>query len=543
MAASVPIVKTRTAERPWLLSRVTQWTGPAWGAIGVTLSFVAITCWWLTQDHSIPVFDAGLHLGLALTVHTELAAGHVAKALTLSLPYPPFSYLVGALGVAVGGVNVASPIIAENVVFVPLLALGCYRIGRMAFGPMAGLLAVVFALGSPLITAQFHVFMTDAPETALVAASVWALLATDGFTRVGTCAMAGVAVGLGMLTKEPFILFVAGPVLVTAIRGRSRALEGLLVFALIASAIALPWYIHEFSQVKSLGTGVVAAGGNPGYEHDISPPQLSLDNFTWYLWNFVNAQTYLPLLVFSAIGWVWTVAGFVRRRMVSPFAPELAVGAFIGWLAVTETFVHDTRYSMPLLVYLAVFASGWITRLRGRAFVATAAVLGAIAIANTLGTSFGVGETVTVRLGSRTTALQQTGLVTVLANGGFLAGAPQRGGDMLPLMRALKRDGVKLVVLEPNSEGEGDFSSAGLVTLAYVAGIHATIASGSPSESFNQRYAVFEHSPAEKSAAGSCVTLNDGTGVWVGVGNPGVRVSKLHMSCPLHKPGSRKGQA
>ena len=45
--------------------------------------------------------------------------------------------------------------IALNVVFVLLLALGCYNVGRLAFGQLAGVLAVVFALGSPLVIEEF----------------------------------------------------------------------------------------------------------------------------------------------------------------------------------------------------------------------------------------------------------------------------------------------------------------------------------------------------------------------------------------------------
>lgn len=99
------------------------------------------------------------------------------------LQYPPLALLVGALAMFVGGVNVASPIIAENVVFVSLLTLGCYQTGRLLFGARAGLLAVIFVLGSPLLIAQFHVFMLDAPETALVAVSMWLILASEDFVE------------------------------------------------------------------------------------------------------------------------------------------------------------------------------------------------------------------------------------------------------------------------------------------------------------------------------------------------------------------------
>jgi len=44
------------------------WTAQAWGAIGITALFLGISCWWLTQDHSIPVFDAGRHLSFTFYI-------------------------------------------------------------------------------------------------------------------------------------------------------------------------------------------------------------------------------------------------------------------------------------------------------------------------------------------------------------------------------------------------------------------------------------------------------------------------------------------
>ena len=175
-------------------------------------------------------------------------------------PYPPLTYLVGALGILFGGVGVAPPIIALNVVFVLLLALGCYNVGRLAFGPLAGVLAIMFALGSPLVIEEFHEFMLDAPEAAMVAISVWAILATDRFLRLGICALAGVAVGLGMLSKESFAFFVAGLVLASAVRGGRRAWRGMAIFGTIALVVALPWYPTSSRRSTRSGAGPRSSG-------------------------------------------------------------------------------------------------------------------------------------------------------------------------------------------------------------------------------------------------------------------------------------------
>jgi 4-amino-4-deoxy-L-arabinose transferase-like glycosyltransferase len=577
------------------------WPAPAWGAIGVTALFIGITCWWLTQDRSIPIFDAGLHLNIALNVDKELGAGNLGKALTMSKPYPPFVYLIGSLGIAIGGVGVAPPIIAENLVFVTLLALGCYKVGRLAFGPLAGLLAVVFALGSPLLAAQFHVFMTDAPETAMVAVSVWLVIATEGFTKRRACAVAGVAVGLGMLTKEPFPIFVLGVGLVTLGRGGRRAWPGVAVFAAIALAIALPWYVHEHSLIQGIGDQATASSSAyPSQEgpapKDIAPPRLSSANLEWYMWNLDNFELGLPLLLIAAAGFIWTVAGLVRSRprasaavgarprasrasgkahrqgrggsggqmqdrspsarsrdpkaragspspaartdreraSVSPLALELTVGAFVAWLILTETYFHDTRYSMPLLLYPAVFAAGWIAHFTGRWRAVAVGALVLVVVANMLGSTFGVGKQYQIALpGASHTALQQPGYL-MLYPGGFLVSGPHRDGDLLATLRALRRDGVRYLVWNQQQGAiEPYFSNGGVAVLAQIAQLqqpppHTRV------RTLGSLVAVLAHGSISRHEAPPCVRLDDGTGVWIRIGNPTAAGAQDY--CPLPRP-------
>jgi 4-amino-4-deoxy-L-arabinose transferase-like glycosyltransferase len=518
-----------------------DWGTDAWLSIAVSALFVGITSWWLTQDRSIPVFDAGVRLSQAIVTYEYLRAGHIGTALTV-FPYPPFSYLVGALGLWIGGFSVASAVIAQNLVFVPLLALGCYNVGRLAFSPRAGLLAVVFALGSPLITAQFHVVMIDAPEAAMVAVAVWAIFATERFSRLGVSAAAGAAVGLGLLTKEPFAFFVIGVLFVTAIRGGWSAWRGLAVFALVALVIALPWYINDFTSVKALAQSASHVGASRfTAEHGIAPPRLSIPNLTWYFWNIVNFQLYAPLFVFAIIGGVWTIVGFARQRPVSPFAWELSVGAFVAWLGITETFIHDTRYSMPLLLYLAVFGSGWIVRLplRWERQLATSALV-FVAIANTLAVSFGVGGNVSVRLpGAEPQLVEAPGVVSIYTNAGFLVAGPHRDGDVLALMRTLRRNGVRRVTWVNLSSEEAvpritaDFSQAGLEAFALL----ARLASADHVEelgTLTTHDAILGHGPLEPGEPPPCARLSDGTGVWIRLGEHNAAGAKLY--CPSHHP-------
>ncbi len=519
-----------------------RWTREAWASIALVALFVGVTSWWLTQDRGIPIFDAGLHLSLTINVYEHLRSGDIGGALTLSVPYPPFTYLVGAMGMWIGGVGVAPPIVAENLIFVPLLALGCYNVGRLAFSPRAGLLAVVFALGSPLVTAQFHVFMTDAPQSAMVAVALWSIFASERFSRTWISAAAGVAVGLGMLIKEPFAFFVAGAVLVTIIRGGWRAWRGLAAFSIAALAIALPWYVSEFSQVHALAQGVATAHpGTKVVDTNIFPARVSGANLRWYLRNIVNSQLYAPLFLFTAIGCAWTIVGLARRRPIAPLSWELVGGAFVGWLGITNTFPHDTRYSMPLLLYLAVFGSGWIVRLPRTWRLVTTTALVLVVTANMLSTSFGVGTVTSAKLpGAASSLLGLPSPLTIYSNRGFLVAGPTRDGDVLGLMQTLRRDGVReidwisLDPKEPSPEFSPDFSEAGLVAFAQIARLNppsepVALPKAPPYE------AILSHGPVKRGQAPPCVELSDGTGVWVLRSDPNGSSSAKHY-CPFRHP-------
>jgi hypothetical protein len=82
--------------------RAPHWAAQAWGAFALAVLFVGLTCWWLTQDRSIPIFDAGVRLYQSIEVYQQIAQGHFGSALTWTTPYPPVVYLVGGLGIWAG---------------------------------------------------------------------------------------------------------------------------------------------------------------------------------------------------------------------------------------------------------------------------------------------------------------------------------------------------------------------------------------------------------------------------------------------------------
>lgn len=516
--------------RPSVL--VSRWSACAWGAIAVTAAFIGLTCWWLTQDRGIPVFDAGVHLETAIEYHNMLRSGNLLGPFEHAFVYPPLASLVGALAMFIGGVNVSSPIVAENIVFVSLLALGCYQTGRLLFGAPAGLLAVIFVLGSPLLIAQFHVFMLDAPETALVAVSMWLLLASEDFSRVRIAGLAGLAVACGLLIKVQFPSFLAGIVLVALARGGWRNWRGLTAFAAVALVIGAPWYIDnvpEFSEISRLAGA--ASGAAPGNQ----PPTLSTANLLWYFWSTLNSLLLAPLFILVLGGSIWTLFAVVRGREAKGVRLEFLAGGFIAWLAITLTRHHDIRYDMPLMPYLAVIGTGWIIYLPRTARLATTGVLVLAVAANTLGSTFGVGGQAEQKLAHSPPASEQLpDRIVLYSNRGFLVAGPQRDGDVGGLLHALRRNGVRVV--EFVYTVESDFSDEGMFALAMMAGLshtlHWQLLTGPLFESSTS--AALIHHSISPGGPPACTRLSDGTGVWVDRRNPAS--GRIELYCPFRNP-------
>jgi dolichyl-phosphate-mannose-protein mannosyltransferase len=515
-ARAISTIRTR-------LGRVTR---EAWLATVATLVFLAVGVWWLTQDTRVPDFDTGLHMLDALTVHGQLASGQLLAPFTDFNNYPPLVHIVGALGISIGGLHTASVVLADNIVFLPMLVGGCYGVGRIAYGPRGGLLAALFALGTPMIVSEFHgEFLIDPGEAALVAISAWAILASRRFERVGYSALAALLCSLGMLSKQTFVLFIGGLILVVLARGGWRNWRGLGTFLLVGALLAAPWYLNHLQQLSALTTSSTAGGtagaGAATATQGITPSLYTAKNFSWYLWDMLNHQLLAPLTLLVLIGGATALWRFARRRDPQDLAPELLGGALVSYLGITYITLKDPRYTLPALVYFAVLGTGWIATARPRARAWLSAAVTAVVAVNFVMVSFGVGSTVSIALpGARPIAdnIVEARDVTFFSPNGWLSGGPVRDGNLLALLQGLRRIGARSAVFDGGSTDVGDFTNAGLSWLALVAGLNVppiqNLPAMGPHDAFILRRAIQPSDPPP------CQRLADGSGVYVELGNP-----------------------
>jgi hypothetical protein len=180
------------------------------------------------------------------------------------------------------------------------------------------------------------------------------------------------------------------------------------------------------------------------------------------------------------------------------------------------------RYTLPMIVYLAVLGTAWIAQLRRVPRTLLTAALAVAVLATTVGMTFGVGVAPPPRLPGNLGAVLGVGVpprgrIVVYANHDYILSGPRRDGDMLRLLRDLHGIGVRHVYWDPAAAGpeHSDFNGAGLTVLARVAKL--SLPKVIASEEVLPRSALLVYQPAPPDAA-PCVRFGDGMGVWALIG-------------------------
>lgn len=450
------------------------------------LLFIAISYWWLRVDGRGPDNDAARHISYARDYWEAMEDGKPFawfSAFDRGFAYPPLVHLVGALALLPkAAFDTETMVFGMNLVFVPMLVAGAYGVGSIAGDRRTGVLAVLVALGTPMVMSMFHSFMTDGALTGTVALMAWFVLRSDRFASWQWSAAAGLAAGVGLMTKTPFVFFGAGLVLVVLARGGWRNWRNVLVFAVAAVLVAGPWYIAHFDEITG-HTRVVTQLENPAPQRADSPypERWTVKNFTWYAWNGLNNQVYLPLALLFLVG-----AGYSVRRLVkgwrargiragpppSDVTPELLGGFLVGYLGISYLGLDDPRYTLPCAVYFAALATSWLAHVPRRAFTAGAVVVAAIVALNTASVSVGwvpKVDRLTV-FESDTDSQIRRGQVTLVGRG-YIAGPPDKDIELPSIFSAAHTQGVRYINFGGTYFGSLFLSAGNILVVASEAGL------------------------------------------------------------------------
>lgn len=348
-----------------------------WALVGLAFVLLAgVAAVWVALDARPPEWDHANHLERAVKCARDLDAGAVQAILERSSFYPPLVPCAAGLLYR----RLPSDVAAGQAVIVLFLGIGMaavYRLGRRVWSGPAGVAAAVMFGTAPFVVFSTLRFQLDLPLAAMVAVTLTALHASEGFDRLGWSLAAGVAAGLGMLTKPTFAVYVVPVALWVLVRGSRRAslLKGALA-TVLAAAISLPWYGPRIF-------GLPTQLANRSFKNAVlegKPEAFSAAGLLFYpTWIVPQLGVLTVLLALAGI----VIA--VRRRLIFPL-----VAVIVPAIVVVLIPNKDLRYALPLLPAATVLAGlaldPW-PRLPRRGLAAALVIAGALQVS---ATAFGV---------------------------------------------------------------------------------------------------------------------------------------------------------
>lgn len=323
-------------------------TGRAgWWCALLAICWVGLTALWLARDHALPDGDEQGHVGAAALFAGDLREqGPLAFAERLLVgetgEYPGLYPAALGLGWAALGEGQPGrlPLRLLNLGFTLLGALAAGRLAARLAPPGRAELAMVAGFGATLLGPEANgIARAFMPEGALLAAVGGATLAAARAAErpdARRAAELGLALGLGLLTKQTFALYALAPALygLVALRGRAALALGL------ALAVAGPWYLGHLG--AQLGYGAASAGPDAAVG--------LLDHLLYY-----------PLaLGWSGLGPALGLGLLLSLRRARPSLPALTL--IVGLLLLVAVPKKYPRLLVPLLPAAAAVLGASLAR-------------------------------------------------------------------------------------------------------------------------------------------------------------------------------------
>lgn len=342
---------------------------------GVFAVLVGVAAVWLAIDRRPPEWDHANHLERVVRCAEDLARGDAQRVLERSSFYPPLVPCTAALAYRLWPTDEAS---AQTVIllFLGLGMAATHLLGRRFAGGAAGVVAATAFGTAPFVVYISVRFQLDLPLAAMVALAIEALFRTEGFRRSGWSLGVGIVVGLGLLTKPTFLVYVLVPiVLVTVQIADRRRLTNVAAAAAAAIALSLPWYgLRLFGLPAQIGSRSFKQAAEAGHPHPLSAAALGYypQTFATQFGAIAAALFVIGLLIAMRRHWM------LLASVVLPFA----VFALIQ--------NKNLRYTLPLLPLAATVAGLGFAALPRRARLVAGALLVAAGGLQTSATAFGM---------------------------------------------------------------------------------------------------------------------------------------------------------
>ncbi|RJQ51127.1 MAG: phospholipid carrier-dependent glycosyltransferase [Nitrospiraceae bacterium] len=278
----------------------------------------------VTADNTPLLWDGGDYFYKSLKyydVFKNPGPDFVSRFNDVSHYRPPLLMLTSLPLYAVFGRSVDTAIMT-NTLYLIILVLSVYGIGRRLHSDKAGFLSAVIVMLFPIVFGLSRSYWQDFPVTAMASLSVYLLLRTDYFRDRKYSLLFGISLGLGMLSKWIHFVFLTGPFLyilwLSLKQGVKIPVRNAAYAILAGAAVASFWYIpnglHVATNLLGLSVGVTGEEATTfqNLGESFGPTGIfNIRSFTYYPAKLVNDQI---SFFFAVVFTVFAVSLLKRHR-------------------------------------------------------------------------------------------------------------------------------------------------------------------------------------------------------------------------------------
>ena len=290
----------------------------------ICTAFITGNFIWLRINQS-PGFDDTAQFGIKAL--TYLDTGHMDDEY-----YPPLGMYLMALGNKISG---RRDEIGSLCVIMPLsvivLMIGMYIFGKKLGSPLIGVVSMMLIMSIPAVFHSSRQALLEFPETALLCLCLSLVTLSDFYRERTYAVLAGFAAGLGMLTKQTFILYVLFPFIVSVAYGlflhkqqKKQIFINMLLAAVACTALAAVWYIPRTCRLMKVYVNIAYFGNTALY----APSVISVGSFLYY-WGVLKVYLnpfWIALFILSGIV---TVLVLKEKRGIILVSLAAIIGSYV----------------------------------------------------------------------------------------------------------------------------------------------------------------------------------------------------------------------
>ena len=195
--------------------------------------------------------------------------------------YPPGFYIIAFIVNILIGAWVGGGVLFTSTLFFVMLILAVYKIGREV-DLQTGILAAFICSFYPFIFSCSRHFNIEIALTAMVSVAVFLLIKTKKFTDTFFAIFLGFSLGIGLLIKQTFVIYLMGPFLIVTLfpfkDPDKKILKNMGMCLLAAALVGGGFYLNRtvlanaFSRMNFLGA--VSESNLFSLEHLLYYPQV-----------------------------------------------------------------------------------------------------------------------------------------------------------------------------------------------------------------------------------------------------------------------------